>query len=100
MDTGDAASPDIWRGVDDEAERRLMVAIVLQAVKDLGNDDKERSVEAVLWWTKTRWFRTICNYIDLDHTEVRRVLEDLASYELPVRREMLKDIMTSVKTPR
>ena len=69
-------------------------------MKDMGNNDKGRSVGSVLWWAKTRWFRTICNYIDLDHTEVRRVLEDLASYELPVRREMLKDIMTSVKTPR
>jgi len=76
------------------------VAVVLQAVKDMGNSDKGKSVESVLWWTKTRGFRTICNQIDLDPAKVRAMLEDLASYELPVRREMLKDIMSSVKTPR
>ena len=76
------------------------MAVVLQAIKDMGNDDKGRSVESVLWWTKSRLFRTICNQIDLDPTQVRDMLEDLARYDLPVRRAMLKEMVGSVKSPR
>ncbi len=73
---------------------------MLQAIKDMGNNDKGRSVRSVLWWAKTRGFRTICNQIDLDPTRVRDMLEDLASYDLPVRRAILKEIVGSVKSPR
>ena len=77
-----------------------MVAIVLQAFKDMGNDDKGRSVESVLSWTETVGFSTMCNLIDLDPTQVKEMLEDLASYDLQVRRAFLKEIIGSVKSPR
>ena len=99
-DSGDTATSEIWRGLDPDAERRLMVAILTQAVRDMGNDDEGRSVESVLWWTKTRGFKTTCDYIDLNHTNVRSALEDLAGYDLPVRRQMVTDMMSSVKTLR
>lgn len=65
-----------------------MVAVMHQAVRDMGLED----IESVLWWTKTRGFREICFYLDLIHEDVASVLADLARYDRPVRRAMLKEM--------
>jgi hypothetical protein len=76
----------------------LLRDVMIQALKDLSRSDD--SIDSILSWTETKEFEHMCLIIDLESERVQKKIKDLCGYTQPVRKAMIKEIITSVRAAR
>lgn len=80
---------------DLEPFRRMWVAVVLQAFRDLCSENVVQS-SSVLRWLTTPDFIWVCHMAKINEDQVRESIKRLYRFEPAMRREMLREITSKV----
>ena len=74
---------------------RLVRAVIIQAFKDMASHDKH--IPPLLSWAQTESFAALCEAAGIGEEVARDALRRLSCYAQPVRREMIKKIIVSIR---